>query len=282
MRRLIDIAAPAEAASWFALRSPARALGLDDWCLGLLRAGATPCSHQAIATRKQRVWMGLGHPVERRYGGGLRRLAFAVVTVLGVFGGATAIASAALGHWPGWATRVYQRWAPPAAVAPRTTAPVSNVSRGRRAGGRSWASSHAEGAPATGTSAVAQAAAALPNVGAEAPPQARERRSLDHVKRISPSSGVALRDETAPVLAAMRALRRDHNPARARALLESYLSEHPNGSLAEEALAMSIEAAVARQDLLDAHRLAERYLSTYPHGPFHVMATRTLADPPIH
>jgi outer membrane protein assembly factor BamD (BamD/ComL family) len=79
----------------------------------------------------------------------------------------------------------------------------------------------------------------------------------------------------------MRALRRDHNPARARALLESYLGEHPSGALAEEALAMSIEAALARQDVADAHRLAARYVRLYPTGPFHVMATRTLSDLPM-
>jgi len=78
------------------------------------------------------------------------------------------------------------------------------------------------------------------------------------------------------VLAAVRALRRDHNPVRARALLNVYLSAHPDGALVEEALAISIEAAVANRDA-DANILAIRYLRVYPGGPFHGLAERALA-----
>ena len=49
--------------------------------------------------------------------------------------------------------------------------------------------------------------------------------------------------ETQAVVAGMRALRLDHDPVRARGLLAQYLERHPNGALAEEALALTIEAA---------------------------------------
>ena len=82
-------------------------------------------------------------------------------------------------------------------------------------------------------------------------------------------------DDTTPVLEAMRALRVEGSPARARRLLAGYLDHHPNGSLAEEALAMSIEAAVAHEDD-DAPVLARRYMRRYPSGHFSAVARRTL------
>ena len=85
-------------------------------------------------------------------------------------------------------------------------------------------------------------------------------------------------DETALLLEAMRALRRQGDPARARVLLTRYLQQHPTGALAEEALAMSIEAAVAAHDA-DAPALARRYLRSYPGGPFRAVATQALSQP---
>jgi hypothetical protein len=61
---------------------------------------------------------------------------------------------------------------------------------------------------------------------------------------------------------------------RARALLARYLGRHPNGALAEEALALSIEAAVAHHDG-DAAALGARYLQRYPAGPFRALALQT-------
>jgi outer membrane protein assembly factor BamD (BamD/ComL family) len=62
---------------------------------------------------------------------------------------------------------------------------------------------------------------------------------------------------------------------RARALLTRYLSRYPNGTLAEEALAMSIEAANVHRDG-DAAALARRYLRLYPAGHFAVLVRQTL------
>ena len=73
--------------------------------------------------------------------------------------------------------------------------------------------------------------------------------------------------ETALLMAAVRALRREHDPARAAALLDDYLRRYPDGVLAEEALAYAIEAASARGDARAA-TLARTYLQRYPHGRF--------------
>lgn len=73
------------------------------------------------------------------------------------------------------------------------------------------------------------------------------------------------------VVQAMRALRRDANPALARGLCAAYLDRHPNGALAEEALALTVEAAVAHHDM-DAPALGAHYLRSYPNGPFRGLA----------
>ena len=77
----------------------------------------------------------------------------------------------------------------------------------------------------------------------------------------------------------MRALRVERNPVRARNLLSTYLAQHPSGTLAEEALAMTIEAAVAHGDA-DASTLAARYLKLYPKGPFQAVARHALSTGP--
>ena len=75
----------------------------------------------------------------------------------------------------------------------------------------------------------------------------------------------------------MRALRVERNPVRARGLLARYLADHPNGNLAEEALALSIEAALAHGDG-DVAALADRYLRLYPRGSFRELATQARAS----
>lgn len=78
------------------------------------------------------------------------------------------------------------------------------------------------------------------------------------------------------VFDSMRALRRDGHPDRAARLLDEYLRRYPNGALAEEALALSIEAAVQRGDSR-ARELADRYLARYPSGQFQKAAERARA-----
>ena len=107
-------------------------------------------------------------------------------------------------------------------------------------------------------------------------------RSLPH--RSPPSPAAALPAAEAPssgppgaalVLAALRALRRDHDPERARVLLEDYLGAYPEvgGALAEEARALAIEAALALR-APDASSLAEDYLRRYPSGRYRAQALR--------
>ena len=55
-------------------------------------------------------------------------------------------------------------------------------------------------------------------------------------------------------------------PRGALLLLDYYLSHHPGGRLAEQALALSIEAAAAADQPLRARALARRYLREYPLG----------------
>jgi outer membrane protein assembly factor BamD (BamD/ComL family) len=83
-------------------------------------------------------------------------------------------------------------------------------------------------------------------------------------------------EESESLLSAMRSLRVEHNPTRARAILEDYLARHPRSDLAEEALVMLIEAAVAHDDA-DAPTLAARYFSLYPKGEFSAQVRHVLS-----
>jgi outer membrane protein assembly factor BamD (BamD/ComL family) len=58
--------------------------------------------------------------------------------------------------------------------------------------------------------------------------------------------------------------------------LSSYLDQHPQGELAEEARVMLIEAAVAHHDG-DAAALAARFFKLHPRSPFRGQVERTLA-----
>jgi len=150
-----------------------------------------------------------------------------------------------------------------AAAVPAPSLSSANRASVRGSGGSSWRPRRASARAV----ALAAKVAAKPKTRAaiEAAPAAAPAPA-------APSEG----DDTTPVLEAMRALRVEANPVRARRLLAGYLERHPGGSLAEEALAMSIEAAVAHGDD-DAPALARKYLRRYPTGHFSGLARRTLA-----
>ena len=80
--------------------------------------------------------------------------------------------------------------------------------------------------------------------------------------------------DVARVHEAAKALRGDGDPGRALRLLES--SDKVGGPLAEEALALRIEAATETDDPR-AKSLAQSYLSRYPGGRYRELAKRTLA-----
>jgi hypothetical protein len=92
----------------------------------------------------------------------------------------------------------------------------------------------------------------------------------------TPAAAPGPAEDPTPVVSAMRALRRDGDAARASALLDDYLRQHPTGALAEEALALAIEAATVRGDAR-ARVLAAQYVTRYPHGRFRPAAERALA-----
>lgn len=98
----------------------------------------------------------------------------------------------------------------------------------------------------------------------------------------TPRGGLRARHGEIPVSAsdvarvheAAKALRADGDPERALRLLES--SENVGGPLAEEALALRIEAANASREPR-ARSFAQSYLSRYPDGRYRELARRTLA-----
>ena len=78
------------------------------------------------------------------------------------------------------------------------------------------------------------------------------------------------------VLEAIRALRTQGDAARASGLLSEYLRAHPRGVLSEDALALSIESAIARHDSRAAADLGRRYLAQFPNGRYRAFASQSV------
>jgi len=280
----------------------------EGWAIGLLRR-AQP--YRASVGRKQRVRMGLAQ-VGRRRGALVLRPAIAIAVLVGC--GAVASAAlgrwpalmteayhrliaplapaaphaieargarpvserarptdsiaAPAGSEPGVAAAVAVAEAPtvlPPASAP-APAPVSVHPRS--------AVSSPVPARATGASLHAFRWAASSDAGrATSAGASRATAASARARRLS--AGTVGTDDTALVVEAMRALRVEGNPVRARGLLTRYLDRYPRGTLAEEALAISIEAAIAQRDG-DAGALAKRYLRRYPAGHFSKLARQAL------
>jgi hypothetical protein len=105
--------------------------------------------------------------------------------------------------------------------------------------------------------------------------------SVESVPTVEPSSTKheakpRAGEDPSQVAEAVRALRKQGDAARAQALLDQYLRANPHGALAEDALALSIEAAAARKDPRAAD-YARRYLARYPSGRFRGVAERALS-----
>ena len=145
------------------------------------------------------------------------------------------------------------------------------------AAGYSWL------APSDPVQVEAPAAAVAPQA---APPAAK--RALPPRPEVAPEPPVSDRpsepravrpragEDPSQVAEAVRALRKQGDPARAQALLDQYLRANPRGALSEDALALSIEAAAARKDPRAAE-YARRYLQRYPNGRFRGVAERALS-----
>ena len=148
------------------------------------------------------------------------------------------------------------RWRMPAArLAPLAAAPAPAVAHIARA--------RAELAPIAELELPAEPEA-QPDIAPPPPPIHRAR--------------AAKSEDPALVVSAIQALRQDHDPERAGRLLAAYLRTHPHGALAEEAVALSIEAADGRHNPA-ATTFAQRYLKEYPQGRFRAVAERVLARP---
>lgn len=127
-------------------------------------------------------------------------------------------------------------------------------------------SSAAKVMPTDAPRAVEKAAIAAPEPS-ELPTPRAESKPIGSHSPTTPSEDPTL------VAAAIDALRNRHNPAKARSLLNQYLRENPRGALAEEALALSIEAADAMKDP-QSSSLGCRYIALYPNGRHRSLATR--------
>lgn len=104
-----------------------------------------------------------------------------------------------------------------------------------------------------------------------------EDLSLDTspVQGQAPRTGKQSGPGAALLMEALQA-RRAGDTVRAQQLTAEYNKKYPNGALREEALAISFESAAAHNDP-NAKRLAQKYLSTFPHGRFRKQAEQVIA-----
>jgi hypothetical protein len=109
-----------------------------------------------------------------------------------------------------------------------------------------------------------------PSAAAERPLHAPARsRAAEPPQQPKP---VQTEAEAELLVEAMRA-RREGNSQRVSELVDEYRSKHPNGSLQEEALILSIESAVSRH-APNAAALSREYLTRFPNGRFAAQARR--------
>ena len=86
-------------------------------------------------------------------------------------------------------------------------------------------------------------------------------------------------EDPSALVEAVRALRSEHDARRAARLLDAYLRAYPHGALAEEALALQIEAA-ANLKSPRAALFARQYLRDYPGGRFRQAAQQVQSSVP--
>jgi hypothetical protein len=147
---------------------------------------------------------------------------------------------------------------------------------------KTWPLRHGETRSATEASQVAVAA---PPVAPEpAPRLVRATPEPSPPPAVAAGPAVSQRevvvdDESTLMVRAVRALRRDGDPARAQMLAAQALQRFPHGAQAEEAMALIMEAASARGDASGAQQAASAYLARFGSGRFADRARRILVSP---
>lgn len=197
--------------------------------------------------RKRRVWQALSTGAASRLGVRLRTLHFAFAALL-----VAAASSATVGGY-----YAVQR-APEAAPAPAVTpaAPVRAKSPPPR-------TARPAPAPLEVEPERAPIAAPAPQAVARSKPEA------------APAARAQSEAEAQLLVEAMRA-RREGDSKRVSELVDQYRAKHPQGTLQEEALILSVESAAARRAPNTA-ALAREYLTRFPNGRFTAQARRALA-----
>jgi hypothetical protein len=131
-------------------------------------------------------------------------------------------------------------------------------------------------APGSGTGSPdlpsADEALADPVPAAVAP---RPSTRLKHDGRVADSRH-SNGEDPGPVLEAIHALRSRSDAPRASVLLADYLRAYPRSVLSEDALALSIEAALARHDPRSAAGFGRRYLEQFPNGRYKAFALQSV------
>jgi len=236
---------------WLDADEPSGKEAPPPWVLDLVKS-APPIS--VTAAQRGRLLLRLSEGKQHRRTVWLRPI------VVGMFLlGGTTIASAAFTDWPANLVRACRNLV----AHPRSadSAPSEAASRRRTL-------EHHQ-------AAVVAEAAAVP-AELEMPAPVARRTGSDNRVRSRVHADVGPAEDPSLVVEATRALRVARDARRARVLAARYLHEQPGGALAEEALAIVVEAAVAEQDP-DASVQAAQYLNLYPHGPFRAAAQRALS-----
>ncbi|MDB4965807.1 MAG: hypothetical protein JWN44_1496 [Myxococcales bacterium] len=124
-------------------------------------------------------------------------------------------------------------------------------------------------------SVVAPVAAPARSIVAASPLHAAPSHAATARTAASTAPAAVETEEQRLLTAAVRALRHEHDAARAAALLGRYLDRYPDGIAAEDALALGLEATLGR-DRPRAAAFGARYLSRYPTGRWAPLARRAL------